>query len=246
MKIIRPQQNNQNSKPKKRGRKPGVPIGRYYKIKVFIAQYLIDHKMYKAFIRCGYGTGQENTDRMNASLFFNRPDVQQALREEVERRCKKLEIDEKSVIAELAKIAFSDIRNYMSWDSEGNVIFKPSDALADRHSGAIAEFETRETTRWVVVEEESPTRGKHKDGTQNTKTKTKRVAITVPSYKFKLYDKKSALIDIGKHLGLFWENDKQADPTESAKRIQQALKEIQESTSIQGPEDENVQFCQGE
>lgn len=230
MKITRPHQNNQSDSPKKRGRKPGVPIGRYYKIKVFIAQYLIDHKMYKAFIRCGYGTGQENTDRMNASLFFNRPDVQQALHEEVERRCKKLEIDEKSVIGELAKIAFSDIRNYMTWDSEGNVIFKPSDALADRHSGAIAEFETRETTRWVIQEvDETDKKGK---------TKTKRVAVTVPLYKFKLYDKKSALIDIGKHLGLFWENDKQADPTESAKRIQQALKEIQESTNIPKPEDD--------
>lgn len=215
---------------RKRGRQPGVSGKKYFKTKLFVNEYLVDFKIYKAFIRCGYGTGQENTDRMQSSLYFNKPEVQQAIQEEVNRRCKELEITEQSVLKELSKIAFSDIKNYMTWDSEGNVWFKPSDALADNLSGAIAEFETKEQTRYVTVVDQDAEGKPIVD--KNGKITTKRMAITVPSYKFKLYDKKSALIDLGKHLGLFWDDSNKAgDPLEFAKKAQQALREIETATN---------------
>lgn len=46
--------------------------------------------------------------------------------------------------------------------------------------------------------------------------------------KIKLYDKKSALIDLGKHIGMFWEdNSKTKDPTEEANKIRAAQREIE-------------------
>jgi hypothetical protein len=47
-----------------------------------------------------------------------------------------------------------------------------------------------------------------------------------------MYDKKSSLIDLGKHLGLFWEDsNKSRDPVEEARKIRDALNQIEERTS---------------
>jgi len=221
MKIIRLPEKNQIPIKRGRGRKPGSFEKKYLKVKLFVNEYLTCFQIYKAFKRCGYGTGNEQADKEQAGLFYKRPDVQQAIQDEVDRRCRTSEIKEQTVLAELAKIAFSDIKNFMAWDSEGNTVFKASDVLASQHSGAIESLETRETTRWELVKEVD-TKGVEK---------FKRIAVTIPSYKFKLYDKKSALIDIGKHLGMFWEGAGQTkDPLEEAKRYQQAMRQIEEST----------------
>lgn len=217
MKIIRLPENDSIPIKRKRGRQPGKRQTKYLKVKLFVNEYLVCLQPYKAFLRCKYGTGNENADKEQAILFFRRPDVQQAIQEEVDRRSKTSEITEQAVMKELAKIAFSDIKNFMSWDSEGNILFKSSDVLAAQHSGAIESFETREATRWEAKEESDA----------NGNTKIKRVATTVPSFKFKLYDKRSALIDLGKHIGMFWENASLSkDPAEETKKYQQAMKSI--------------------
>ncbi|MDD5053456.1 MAG: terminase small subunit [Sulfuricurvum sp.] len=225
MKITRLSENNPKPVKSNRGRKPGAFNRKYLKVKLFVNEYLTCFQTYKAFKKCGYGTGNEETDREQATALYRRPDVQQAIQEEVDRRCKVSEITEQNVLNELAKIAFSDIKNYMAWDSEGNKVFKSSDLLASQHSGAIESLETKEETRWQAFE--------HVD--EKGKLKIKRVAITVPSYKFKLYDKKTALIEVGKHLGLFWESSGQSkDPAEEAKKYQQAMRQIEEATDPTG------------
>ena len=222
MKIIRLPENNDKIIKKKPGRKPGSFEKKYLKVKLFVNEYLTCFQVYRAFKKCGYGTGNESADREQATLLYRRPNVQQAIQDEVDRRCKTSEITEKSVMAELAKIGFSDIKNFMSWDAEGNVVFKASDLLAAQESGAIESFEIRETTRWEVVPELD------KEGKI---IKYKRVAVTVPSYKFKLYEKKSALIDMGKHIGMFWEGNSQVkDPTEEARRFREAMQQMDFAT----------------
>jgi len=219
MKITRFTKNNQNKSKDESWRKSGPGKGRYFKVKLFISEYLVDHKIYEAFVRCGYGTGNKNTDQVQASKLFNRVDVQETLREEVDKRCKVLEIKEQTVLAELAKIAFSDIKNYINWNKDGEVDFVPSEALASQYSGAVKSLETKEVTRYIVME--------MVDEKNSTKKKIKRIPITIPSYKIELYDKKSALVDIGKHLGMFWEGTSLSkDPAEETKKYQQAMKSI--------------------
>lgn len=96
------------------------------------------------------------------------------------------------IVAELAKIGFSDIRKVVKWGSrrldpaadeaegaaDGEAVFTnsveliPSDEVDDETAGAIAEI----------------SEGQH-------------------GIKIKLHDKKGALVDLGKHLGMFKEKD---------------------------------------
>ncbi len=96
----------------------------------------------------------------------------------VEIAAKKLSITKESVLAELAKIGFSDIRNVMTWGPEilvegengkalivNGVYVKPSDQIDDFAAGAISEI--RQTKEGIVV---------------------------------KLHDKKGALLDLLKYV----------------------------------------------
>jgi hypothetical protein len=50
--------------------------------------------------------------------------------------------------------------------------------------------------------------------------------FTTPSAK----DKRGALIDLGKHIGMFWEGERQGDPIEAARKIKEALGQMEETT----------------
>lgn len=98
----------------------------------------------------------------------------------LERAIEKLAITKERVLEELAKIGFANMQDYMRTDHNGDPVLDFS-ALTRDQAAALAE---------VTVE------------------KTKLGAGTVGDVtriKFKLHDKKGALVDIGKHLGMFKE-----------------------------------------
>jgi phage terminase small subunit len=101
-------------------------------------------------------------------------DIQKYIAEQQEKLQDKLDISKETVINELAKIAFSDIRKIFNTNDS----LKNIQELDDNTSGAIASIKIKETT--------------------DTGTACKTVEI-------KFYDKVRALIDLGKHLGLFRE-----------------------------------------
>lgn len=75
----------------------------------FVEEYCKDWNGKQAAIRAGYA---ERTAEFTASRMLRYVKVKKAIDERIEKRKKKLEITEKEIIAELAKIAFSDARNY--------------------------------------------------------------------------------------------------------------------------------------
>lgn len=189
-------------KEKKKKSRKGL---RYFKPKAFVEQYVIDYSPVNAWRRCGYSSGDNNLDATLAGQALNRPEVQQLITDHQRKASENFEITEEMVLKELAKIAFSDISQVMSWENN-NVIIRNSRELSPQITGAIQS----------IVQTINQTGGG-------------RIEV-------KMYDKKSALIDLGRHIGMFWEpKQTSADPLDRARRIKMALQEIQKITC---PEEE--------
>jgi phage terminase small subunit len=215
MKINRIQPDETNivegvpKKPRKKtGRKPGGVNGakqkrsknrRYFKVKPFVEQYLVDHNAVKAWQRA-FGPGEYSADAHNAQQALARPDVQQMIHERQQEILEKsrVNVTQEQVIQELMAIAFSNIKDIIKWEPNGGITYKGSDALTRQQAGAISEI--NQTIR--------PDGG--------------------GSLKFKFYNKMDALVMIGKYLGLFFDDDnsKKKDPVEEAKKIKNALMEM--------------------
>lgn len=148
----------------------------------FVEEYLIDLNATQAAERAGYS---KKTAYSQGQRLLKNVEIQSAIQEAMNNRSKRTEITADRVLNELAHIAFDDIRNYLSYrtgiavvgrDDEGNPIADYTQIIEMKDSNDI-------DTRSISEISMSP-----KDG-----------------FKFKLYDKQKALVDLGKHLGLFRE-----------------------------------------
>lgn len=215
MKINRP--DPPKPEPKKRGRPPNAtrPIpGRIYKtkankqkkyikIKRFAKEYLIDLNAAKAYRRCGYGTGDNGLDIANANDLLDRPDVRQLLIDLEEERNKRVEITQDMVVRGLFLLASANIRDIANWDGNSFVL-KPFNEL------------TRDQTYIISALKVMPKQFGGLD-----------LDFKVPSAS----DQRQCWVDLGKHMGMFWEGEKQGDPVEVAKKIRQALAQMEERTA---------------
>lgn len=140
----------------------------------FVAEYLVDLNATQAAIRAGYSA--KTAEQQGSRLLRN---VQ--VRSEVEKRqaktAEKLEVTKKRIVEELAKIGFSNMQDYMRANSDGDPYLDFSDLTRDQ-AAALSE---------ITVED-------FKDGRGEDARDVRRV-------KFKLHDKKGALVDLAKMLG---------------------------------------------
>ena len=152
------------------------------KQKRFVEEYLIDLNATQAAIRAGYS--QRTANEQGARLLVN-VSIAAAIEAAKEKRSERTEITQDMVLQELAKIGFSDIRKVVRWgetmvrtetDKDGNDVEAPYHGLA-----LIDSTEIDDATAAAISE---VTEGRN--------------GLTV-----KLHDKKGALVDIGRHLGMF-------------------------------------------
>jgi phage terminase small subunit len=141
----------------------------------FVAEYLIDLNATQAAIRAGYS---EKTANEQGSRLLANVKIAAAVAEAQAKRSQRTQITQDMVLAELAKIGFSDLRRVLT--STGN-LSGPQD-WDDSTAGAIASVEI--VTRPGGVDE-------------NGEREVEHVA------KIKTWDKLSALEKLGKHLGMF-------------------------------------------
>lgn len=143
----------------------------------FVSEYLIDLHGTNAAIRAGYSP---KTARFQAARMLAIVGVGTLIQESLKKREERTEITQDRVLREYAKIAFSDIDNYVRFDPDtGNVYFDWSRMNSER-SGAVAEI----------------TQDEYMEGGGETARQVKKT-------KFKLHDKKGALDSLAKHLGMF-------------------------------------------
>ena len=83
----------------------------------FVAEYLVDLNATQAAIRAGYS---ERTAGSQGERLLKKVEVQIALAEAQQKRAERTEITADNVLAEIAKVAFSDVRKI--FDSNGGLV----------------------------------------------------------------------------------------------------------------------------
>lgn len=107
------------------------------KQKRFCEEYLVDLNATQAAIRAGYAA---STAVAQASRLLATPHVQSCIQELQAKTSAKLEITREMVVAELAKIGFSNIRNY--YDENNRLI--PFAEMTESSAAAVASVEVDE------------------------------------------------------------------------------------------------------
>lgn len=149
------------------------------KQKRFCEEYVIDLNGTQAAIRAGYS---EDTARSIASENFTKPNIQLYLSKLQKKLSDKTEIDAQKVINELAKIGFSNIQDFLNNDN------------------TIKDLSTVDIQKSAAVSSVKKSITEFGDGKS---TGTKEVV------EFKLWDKVAALEKLGRHLGIFKEDNEQ-------------------------------------
>lgn len=148
----------------------------------FVDEYLKDLNATQAAIRAGYS---KKTADQQASRLLTNVKVRAYLAERQDDRSKRTEITQDMVLNELAKIGFSDIRKVVRWGTTEIVagVDDEGEATIEVHHGlSLVGADDIDDATAAAISEISEGR----DG-----------------LKVKLHDKKSALVDIGRHLGMF-------------------------------------------
>ncbi len=119
--------------PKARPHRKRSPIGLNDRQLRFAAEYVIDGNATQAAIRSGYSAKSANqagaTLRANAKVNAEIARIQARL-------ANKLDVSAERVLAELAKIAFSDVRKVATWEARGVALIE-SDKISDDAAAAI-------------------------------------------------------------------------------------------------------------
>jgi len=142
----------------------------------FVSEYLIDLNATQAAIRAGYS--EKGATVRGSELLANR-NVADAVAVAKEKRSKRTEITSEAVLAELGKIGFANTEDYIRVTPDGDPYIDLS-SLTREQAAAISE---------VAVDDHVEGRGQD--------------SRTIRKVRIKFHDKKGALVDIGKHLGMF-------------------------------------------
>lgn len=151
----------------------------------FVDEYLVDLNATQAAIRAGYST---HTARAIGAENLTKPDIQAVIERRMADRQERTEITQDMVLRELAKIGFSDIRKVLRWgNTEVRLVSEEAEEPSDDdmipyHGLALVDSSEIDDNTAGAIAEVSQGR----DG-----------------LKVKLHDKKGALVDIGRHLGMF-------------------------------------------
>jgi phage terminase small subunit len=104
----------------------------------FCEEYLIDLNATQAAIRAGYS---EKTAGSIGDENLKKPEIKEFIKLKMYERSKRTEITSDMVIQELAKIGFSDIKNYYNSDEAQIEITQ----LDNKYSAAVSQFKVTET-----------------------------------------------------------------------------------------------------
>jgi len=144
----------------------------------FVDEYLIDLNATQAAVRSGYS---ERTAGAIGRENLQKPLIRAAIEQRQLEIQKATGVTVHRVLMELARIGFANMQDYMRPNEAGDPRLDFS-ALTRDQAAALQE---------VTVDEYKEGRGED--------------AKTVQRIRFKLADKRAALVDIGKHLGMFVE-----------------------------------------
>ncbi|RUX97246.1 MULTISPECIES: terminase small subunit [unclassified Mesorhizobium] len=155
----------------------------------FVDEFMIDLNATQAAKRAGYS---ELTADVQGPRLLGNVGVAAAIAARQEAIAKKLGVTQERIVAELAKIGFSDIRKAIKWQSA--LIIEQDNP--DGGDVLVIRTAVTNTVQMVASDELD----------DDTAAAISEVSQTATGgVKIKLHDKKGALVDLGKHLGMFKE-----------------------------------------
>lgn len=154
--------------------------------------------------RAGFYAGSEpHIQSSNGKKIANRPLVARRIQELREQSAARTTVTVARVLEEMAKIGFANMMDYMKVQEDGTAYVDLKDLSRDK-AAAISE---------IVVDEFVEGRGDE--------------ARAVKRVRLKLHDKRAALMDMGKHLGMFKQQvehtGKDGGPIESRNKVEVSL-----------------------
>ncbi len=149
----------------------------------FIAEYLIDLNATQAAIRAGYS---EKTASQGAAQLLANIKIKTEIEARQAKMAEKHEITADRILSELAKIGFANMQDYLHTDENGTPRLDWGH-LSRTQAAALSEV--------TVDEFIAKTGEKDEDGNP--------IYGPARKVKFKLHDKQTALLSLGKHLGMF-------------------------------------------
>lgn len=152
------------------------------KQKRFVDEYLLDLNATQAAIRAGYS---KKTARQIGDQNLSKLDIKVAIEKRMDSRSQRTAITQDMVLTELAKIGFSDIRKIVRW---GN-----TEVVTGVDDAGEQTVEVHHGLSLVSAD----------DIDDNTAAAISEISEGREGLKVKLHDKKGALVDIGRHLGMF-------------------------------------------
>ena len=84
--------------------------------RLFVEHYLVDGNAAAAAIRAGYSRNRADSA---GHRLKNLPQVREALALAQAERLRQVGLSRERVLEELARIAFADIRDFLTWDDDG-------------------------------------------------------------------------------------------------------------------------------
>lgn len=157
----------------------------------FVDEYMIDMNATQAAIRAGYSPN--NADVTGPRLLGN-VGVAEAIAKRREKLAAKAEITQEMIVAELAKLGFSDIRKAIRWNG---VLVKEEDSP---DGGETLVVRTTVSNHVTLIDSA--------DLDDNTAAAIAQISQNATGgISLKMHDKKGALIDLGKMLGYFVEKN---------------------------------------
>jgi phage terminase small subunit len=106
------------------------------KQKKFCQEYLIDLNGTQAAIRAGYS---KKTANEQASQLLAKLNIQAEVQKLMKERSERTQITQDRVIGELAKLGFSNMSDYASWNDD-KVSLSPSELLTEGQKAAVSEI----------------------------------------------------------------------------------------------------------
>lgn len=105
------------------------------KQRLFVAEYLVDLNATQAAIRAGYS---KKTAASQGQRLLRNVEISNALSEAYGARIERTGITADRVLEEYARLGFSDMRQFLSWDASG-VLWKDSEDLDEGAAACISE-----------------------------------------------------------------------------------------------------------
>lgn len=145
----------------------------------FVNEYLVDLNATQAAIRAGYS---EKSAAVIGFENLRKPNIATALQERRIELADSTGITPERVLTELAKLGFSDIRKAIRWGTLGARVNPESEEVEIENSVELLDSAEIDDDTAAAIQE---------------------ISQGANGIKLKMYDKKGALVDIGRHLGMF-------------------------------------------